>query len=189
MAWFNQKLKDQTPITLPELCIDHSPVNHLSDLKPMTPYTLSKTWIAPTAKQAVFIPIHRATQTSYMVGSPQLTLNIESTSGQIDPTLFISVAIKSTKTGKYKILNEQTAPFNPAKKRLYDQVTLGASQQAGESQSIELPSVNAKLNPDDTLGLLINSESVYYQKIKQPKIEAEISGQIVLPKLWSETAQ
>ena len=92
-------------------------------------------------------------------------------------------------SGKYKILNEQTAPFNPAKKRLYDQVTLGASQQAGESQSIELPSVNAKLNPDDTLGLLINSESVYYQKIKQPKIEAEISGQIVLPKLWSETAQ
>lgn len=189
MAWFNQKLKDQTPITLPELCIDHSPVNHLSDLTPSTHYSITKTWIAATRKQAVFIPIHSATQTTYMTGSPQLTLNIESKSGQIAPTLFISVAVKSASTGKYQILNEQTTPLNPAKKRLYDQVIQGSSQQDGEGQNIELSSVNAKLHKNDTLGLLINSESIYYQKIRQPKIEAEISGQIILPKLWSETAQ
>nr|MBP7927140.1 peptidase S15 [Acinetobacter sp.] len=92
-------------------------------------------------------------------------------------------------TGKYQILNEQTTPLNPAKKRLYDQVIQGSSQQDGEGQNIELSSVNAKLHKNDTLGLLINSESIYYQKIRQPKIEAEISGQIILPKLWSETAQ
>ena len=189
MAWFNQKLKDQTPITLPELCIDHSPVNHLSDLTPSTHYSIAKTWIAATPKQAVFIPIHSATQTTYMTGSPQLTLNIESKSGQIAPTLFISVAVKSARTGKYQILNEQTTPLNPAKKRLYDQVIQGSSQQDGDGQNIELSSVNAKLHKNDTLGLLINSESIYYQKIRQPKIEAGISGQIVLPKLWSETAQ
>ncbi|HRM16512.1 MAG TPA: peptidase S15, partial [Acinetobacter parvus] len=138
---------------------------------------------------SVFIPIHSATQTTYMTGSPQLTLNIESKSGQIAPTLFISVAVKSARTGKYQILNEQTTPLNPAKKRLYDQVIQGSSQQDGEGQNIELSSVNAKLHKNDTLGLLINSESIYYQKIRQPKIEAEISGQIILPKLWSETAQ
>jgi len=104
-----------------------------------------------------------------------------------DATLFISVAVKSKASGKYAILNDQTAPFNPTKKISYDQIRLGLNDQIGEAQTIELPSVYGQLKAGDTLGLLIKSESQYYQRIKQAKIEAWISGQIVLPKLWDET--
>ncbi|MCH7382251.1 CocE/NonD family hydrolase [Acinetobacter dispersus] len=188
LAWFNQKLKDQTPSgSLPELCVDQSPVNQLTDLKPVTTYILNKTWIAPTKAQAVFIPIHTAQQSISMTGAPLLTLSIQTAPEYTNATLFISVAVKSKTTGKYAILNDQTAPFNPTKKISYDQIRLGLNDQTGEAQTIELPSVYGQLKVGDTLGLLIKSESQYYQRIKQAKIEAWISGQIVLPKLWDET--
>ncbi|MGB5887544.1 MAG: CocE/NonD family hydrolase [Acinetobacter venetianus] len=180
LDWFNQKLKDQnTNTTLPELCVDDSPIQHLADLAATEQYTLTKTWIEPTTTQAVFIPIHTATESSQLTGSPQLKLNVQTTD-QSTPTLFISVAIKSKASGKYDILNEQTAPFNSSKKQAYDQIVLGTTTE----QEIELPSVNGKLNQGDTLGLLINTESIYYQSIQQPKIEAWISGKIIMPKLW-----
>ncbi|MCH7336149.1 CocE/NonD family hydrolase [Acinetobacter sp. NIPH 2699] len=183
LKWFDQKLKDQTTtLKLPELCVDHSPVTQLTDLNPTTSYTMNRTWIAATKTQAVFVPIHEAKQATHITGSPLLTLNVEAESN--DPVLFISVAVKSKETGKYVVLNEQTAPFNHAKKQIYDQITLGLTHSDSHHQRIELPSINGKLNEGDTLGLLINSESIYYQKVKQPKIEAWISGQIVLPKLW-----
>jgi hypothetical protein len=55
--------------------------------------------------------------------------------------------------------------------------------------NVELPSINGKLQQGDTLGLLINTQSIYYHRVKQPKIEAWISGEIVLPKFWEITAQ
>ena len=189
LTWFNQKLKDQPPAeSLPELCVDQSPVNHFADLKPVTSYDLKKTWIAPTATQAVFIPIHTALQPTSITGSALLSLNMETTHEDADATLFISMAIKSKITGKYTVLNDQAAPFNPAKKASHDQIRLGLMAQNSKTPSIELPSVYGQLNEGDTLGVLINSESLYYQKIQQPKIEAWISGQIVLPKLWQVTA-
>ncbi len=189
LAWFNQKLKDQSPAeSLPELCVDQSPVNHFSDLQPISSYDLKKTWIVPTAAQAVFVPIHTAQQPISITGAALLSLNMETTHEYADVTLFISMAIKSKITGKYTVLNDQTAPFNPAKKRSYDQIRLGSAGYNEKMQTIELPSVYGQLNEGDTLGLLINSESVYYQKIQQPKIEAWISGQIVLPKFWKEVA-
>lgn len=186
LDWFNQKLKDQTPaINLPELCVDQSPVTSLNDVNATQSYRLHKTWIAPTATQAVFVPIHTATQHSYITGAPRLSLQVE-TPSKVDPTLFISVAIKSKLTGKYEVLNDQTAPFNTARKQAYDQITQGITQLYEPHLTIELPSMNGQLNHGDTLGLLINTQSMYYQKIKQPKIEAWISGHIVLPKFWSE---
>ena len=65
---------------------------------------------------------------------------------------------------------------------------LNSASHNEKTQTIELPSVYGQLNQGDTLGLLINSESVYYQRIQQPKIEAWISGQIVLPKFWNKVA-
>ncbi|UUM28987.1 CocE/NonD family hydrolase [Acinetobacter colistiniresistens] len=189
LAWFNQKLKDQSPAeSLPALCVDQSPVNHFSDLHPISSYDLKKTWIAPTKVQAVFVPIHTAQQPISITGSALLSLNMETTSKYADSTMFISMAIKSKSTGKYTILNDQTAPFNPAKKRSYDQIRLNSASHNEKTQTIELPSVYGQLNQGDTLGLLINSESVYYQRIQQPKIEAWISGQIVLPKFWNKVA-
>lgn len=188
LVWFNQKLKDQAPTTtLPEVCVDRSPVTTLNDLTATNAYTLNKTWITPTATQAVFVPIHTATQRSYITGAPLLSLQVEAPS-KVDPTLFISVAIKSKVTGKYDVLNDQTAPFNAARKQSYDQMIHSTTQLDAQHFMIELPSINGQLNQGDTLGLLINTQSIYYQKIKQPKIEAWISGQIVLPKLWSEAA-
>jgi len=189
LDWFSRKLKDQSATaSLPELCVDQSPVNYFADLQPSNSYDLKKTWIAPTTAQAVFVPIHTAQQPISITGSVLLSLNMETTAKYADSTLFISMAIKSKITGKYTVLNDQTAPFNPAKKISYDQIRLGSKAQNGKIQSIELPSVYGQLNEGDTLGLLINSESLYYQKIQQPKIEAWISGQIVLPKLWQVAA-
>jgi hypothetical protein len=81
-------------------------------------------------------------------------------------------------------LNEQTAPFNATRKKYVDQIILTAAQSPNNFQEIELPSINAELNAGDTLGVMITSESVYYQNIKQPKFEAWVSGEIVIPKLW-----
>lgn len=188
LTWFDQKLKDQpSTVSLPELCVDQSPVNHFADLKPVTSYDLKKTWIAPTASQAVFIPIHTAQQSISMTGSPVVSLNMETTPEYADATLFISVAIKSKITGKYTILNDQTVPFNPTKKKSDDQIRSDSTHPHGEDQTIELASVHGQLNEGDTLGLLINSQSLYFQSTKQAKIEAWISGQIILPKLWDET--
>ena len=78
--------------------------------------------------------------------------------------------------------------MNPSKKQAFDQVVFGSKSDQQHNQTIELPSINGSLNQGDTLGLLIHTESIYYQKIKQPKIEAWISGQITLPKLWDATA-
>ncbi|USA45764.1 CocE/NonD family hydrolase [Acinetobacter sp. C26M] len=188
LTWFEQKLKDRPSTTsLPELCVDQSPVNQFSDLKPVTSYDLKKTWIAPTASQAVFVPIYTAQQSTSITGSPLVSLNMQTTSEFENATLFISVAVKSKLTGKYTVLNDQTTPFNPAKKTNYDQIRSGLANQYGEDQMIELASVHGQLNKGDTLGLLINSESPYYQSTKQPKVETWISGKIVLPKLWDKT--
>lgn len=81
-------------------------------------------------------------------------------------------------------MNEQTTPFNLDKKHQYDQIVLGSAQH-GATQMIELSGINTQLKEGDTLGLLINTESIYYKRIKQPKIEVGISGEIILPKLWS----
>ncbi|ENU31263.1 hypothetical protein F991_00842 [Acinetobacter sp. CIP-A165] len=185
LMWFDQKLKDKIPkMQLPELCVDHSPVTHLTDLNPTTSYTLNRTWIAATTTQAVFVPIHVAQQVTHITGAPRLSLNVEAKTESSDPVLFISVAVKSKETGKYVVLNEQTAPFNQGRKQIYDQITLDLADRNKSLQSIELPSINGELKQGDTLGLLINSESIYYQKFQQAKIEAWVSGQIILPKLW-----
>ena len=187
MGWFDQKLKDQTAtIDLPELCVDKSPVYKFKDLDAKTQYTLNKTWIEPQNSQAVFVPIHTITELAHLTGTPQLNLKIETPNNKVEPTLFISMAIKSGKTGKYAILNDQTTALNPSKKHTFDQVISHKNSASKGNQTIELPSINGRLNKGDTLGLLIQTESIYYQKIKQPKIEAWISGQITLPKFWSE---
>jgi hypothetical protein len=187
MGWFDQKLKDQTAtIDLPELCVDKSPVYKFKDLDAKTQYTLNRTWIEPQNSQAVFVPIHTITELAHLTGTPQLNLKIETPNNKVEPTLFISMAIKSEKTGKYAILNDQTTALNPSKKHTFDQVISHKNSASKGNQTIELPSINGRLNKGDTLGLLIQTESIYYQKIKQPKIEAWISGQITLPKFWSE---
>lgn len=188
MGWFDQKLKDQAATNdLPELCVDKSPVQQLKDLDATTHYTLNKTWIEAKNSHPIFVPIQTMTEVMHITGTPQLALNIETQSKDSTPTLFISVAIKSKKTGKYVIFNDQTVAFNPSKKLAFDQVVFGSKSDQQDNQTIELPSINGSLNQGDTLGLLIHTESIYYQKIKQPKIEAWISGQITLPKLWDAT--
>ena len=186
LNWFDQKLKDQSASAqqLPELCVDGSPVTRLNDLTPISTYTLPKTWIAPTTDQSVFIPVQTVQQTAHVTGAPQLKLKVETKVESVDPTLFISMVVKSKKTGKYLTLNEQTAPFNATRKKFVDQIILTSAQTANDFQEIELPSINAELNSGDTLGVMITSESVYYQNIKQPKFEAWVSGEIVIPKLW-----
>ncbi|WP_038341908.1 CocE/NonD family hydrolase [Acinetobacter sp. A47] len=185
--WFDQKLKDQPPLmTLPELCVDQSPVTTLNELIPANTYILNKTRIVPTATQAVFIPIYTANQRTYITGAPLLSLQVEPRSTTA-ATLFISMAIKSKVTGKYDILNDQTTPFHVARKQSDDQST-HTGHEGAQPSGIELAGINGSLQQGDTLGLLINTQSIYYQKIKQPKIEAWISGQMMLPQLWHEAA-
>lgn len=190
LSWFNQQLKDQQVTSkLPELCVDQSPVNYLSDLNPVTQYRLNKTWISPTTSQAVFVPIHTTLQDMHITGASRLAIQIETKTKDLDPTLFISVAVKSKINGKYKILNDQDTPINLKRKQIYDQIKGHTTQPNDYYLNVELPSINGKLQQGDTLGLLINTQSIYYHRVKQPKIEAWISGEIVLPKFWEITAQ
>lgn len=185
IGWFDLKLKDQNSSSeLPEVCIDQSPVVQINDLKPITSYDLNKTWISPNTTQDVFIPIHTANQKSFITGSSLLSLAVETEND--DATFFISMAVKSAQTGKYKTLNEQTTPFNPKRKQLYDQIISGLNLKTQNYQDVELPSINTHLQQGDTIGLLVHSQSKYYKRVKQNKVEAWISGQIKLPKLWSE---
>ena len=190
LNWFDRKLKDQATNTaaLPELCVDQSPVTQLKDLQPISHYTLAKTQIAPTHKQAVFVPIHTANQATYFTGAAQLSLKVEA-EADTDPTLFISVAVKSKETGKYRILNDQTTPFNLNKKVLNNQIVMNTPTVNDQAHQFELPSVHAQLHDGDTIGLLIKTESEYYQHLIQPKISAQISGHIVLPKFWQEAEE
>lgn len=184
LAWLNHQLKDRSEKpNLDELCVDNSPVRSLQDLMANTAYTITPTKITATKTQAVFVPIQVAEHAQYITGNPLLKLKVEAEEST-SPTLFISLAIKSKQTGKYQIVNEQTTPFNLDKKHQYDQIILGSAQH-GVTQDIELSSINTRLEVGDTLGLLINTESIYYKRIKQPRIEAGISGEIILPKLWS----
>lgn len=184
LAWLNHQLKDRSEKpNLDELCVDNSPVRSLQDLMANTAYTITPTKITATKTQAVFVPIQIAEHAQYITGNPLLKLKVEAEEST-SPTLFISLAIKSKQTGKYQIVNEQTTPFNLDKKHQYDQIVLGSAQH-GVTQDIELSSINTRLEVGDTLGLFINTESIYYKRIKQPKFEVGISGEIILPKLWS----
>ena len=127
MGWFDQKLKDQAATNdLPELCVDKSPIQQLKDLDATTHYTLNKTWIEAKNSHPIFVPIQTMTEVMHITGTPKLALNIETQSKDSTPTLFISVAIKSKKTGKYVIFNDQTAALNPSKKQAFDQVVFGS---------------------------------------------------------------
>ena len=99
------------------------------------------------------------------------------------------MAVKSKETGKYRILNDQTTPFNLNKKVLNNQIVMNTTTVNDQAHQFELPSVHAQLHDGDTIGLLIKTESEYYQHLIQPKISAQISGHIVLPKFWQEAEE
>ncbi len=72
---------------------------------------------------------------------------------------------------------------------LYSQIVMNTTTVNNQAHQIELPSVHAQLHDGDTIGLLIKTESEYYQHLIQPKVSAQISGQIILPKFWHEAEE
>lgn len=184
--WFDHKLKDSSAdiSTIPELCIQGSPISSMAQLNPQQAYAIAPQAIYPTRKQPVFIPLQKIQYNQWLTGIPQVQLSLSALSGQPDPTVFISLATQKAGSSRYHILNEQSWPLNLSRLQQRNQVAKQFGYPVDPPNDVfNLPAVNSKLNAGETLGLLINSSSPFYASSSKPKTAAHIEGSIKLPAL------
>lgn len=184
-VWFDSKLKDQKTTelkTIPELCIDGSPVTRSEQLTANTVYPLSATEIKIKHAQPVFIPLTTTEQRQWLTGVPQLQLDVKAIDQQAVPVLFVSMAIQAKNASKYRVLNEQAIPISLEKMQQRNQIVSELGYPADPTElPIALPAINTELKAGDTLGLLISSRSRYFASNSQSKALVMINGQISLP--------
>lgn len=182
--WFDHKLKDSSAdiSSIPDLCIQGSPVNTVSQLYPVQDYPIAAQDIRPASNQPVFIPLQKINSKQWLTGIPQLQLTINPLPEQPEPTLFISLAAQKAGSSRYRILNEQSWPLNLARLQQRNQIAKQFSYPVDPpNAAFNLPAVNSSLNAGETLGLLISSSSPFYSSSSKPKTAAHIEGKISLP--------
>jgi ABC-2 type transport system ATP-binding protein len=183
--WFDSKLKDQTSAdlkTIPELCIDGSPITSAEQLTANTVYPLSDTEINIKQAQPVFIPLTRMQQHRWLTGIPKLQLKVKALDQHSVPVLFVSIAVKTKNSQKYRVLNEQAMPISSKKLQQRNQIVAELGYPVDHpDQAMDLPAINTELKAGDTLGLLISSRSRYFASNSQSKALVSINGHISLP--------
>ncbi len=183
-SWFDHKLKDSSADinSIPDLCIQGSPVNTVAQLYPVQDYPIAAQDIRPASNQPVFIPLQKINSKQWLTGIPQLQLTVSHLPEQPEPTLFISLAAQKAGSSRYRILNEQSWPLNLARLQQRNQIAKQFSYPVDPpSAAFNLPAVNSSLNAGETLGLLISSSSPFYSSSSKPKTAAHIEGKISLP--------
>lgn len=185
-VWFDSKLKDRTVDlnSIPTLCLDGSPVTSTEMLNAKTTYPLKALNIRATRFRPVFIPLTTIGKTGWISGVPQLQLTVQAQGQQPIPILFVSLAIQSKNSTRYRILNEQTLPVNLERLQQRNQIVHELNYPVDlPNMALELPAINAKLTAGDRIGLLMSSRSAYFGSSRQATANAIIEGQISLPEL------
>ncbi|MEC7118304.1 MAG: CocE/NonD family hydrolase [Pseudomonadota bacterium] len=154
--WLDNQLKDipQTAADkLPEVCINGSPADSLSDLDASRRHTIKSTLIDINSGEYFFLPFERALSDIHITGTPLFNITIKIDS-DIDPTIFMSLAYQSS--NQHFILNEQVHPLNMSRKKQHESNirSVGLTPHEPLSQFNEMPSINHTLKSGEVLGLL-----------------------------------